>query len=174
MANWLDRLFAATARNKHSELLTYTPRPPASAEHLLALDQEFGPLPPDLRSFLLTADGVTDQYDWPAVWGAGEIAERNRALRADAGGRGAPFPYDHFLFFADNGLGDHFGYCLRSLDPEVIAALEKWSRSSFTHVASDVTPGNIVLLWHEDLSLGKFADDLGDFVDGWFSGERGS
>ncbi|HYH69630.1 MAG TPA: SMI1/KNR4 family protein [Urbifossiella sp.] len=173
MSNWLDHLSAATARHKHPELLTYIPRPPATPEQLLVLEQEFGPLPQDLRSFLLTANGVTDQYDWPAMWGAQEIVERNRALRADAGVRGAPFPYDHFLFFADNGLGDHFGYCLRPLGSEVLGALERWSRSSFAR-DMEMSPGDIVLLWHEDLTLRKFADDLGDFVDGWFSGERGS
>lgn len=172
MSIWKARLDAANARSRLDPPLTYTYHPPATPDQLQAVEDRLGPLPPDLRSFLLAHDGVADMYDWPAVWGTQELQERNLALRSNADGRAAPLPYDHFLFFAGNGLGDFFGYCLRPLEPATLAAMERWSRASFAHVPATVAVGDIIVLWHEDLTLRTFATDLTDFIDGWFSGER--
>ena len=172
MMTWRDCVEAANARMPLDPPLVYAFHPPATPAQLQALEEQLGPLPPDLRSFLLTSDGVTDPYDWPAMWSTQEITDRNLALRSNADHRDAPLPYGHFLFVAGNGLGDYFGYYLRPLGPATLEAMEAWSRASFAHVPATVAAGDIIVLWHEDLTLRKFATDLEDFIDDWFSGER--
>jgi hypothetical protein len=86
--------------------------PPASESQLVAVEQALGcGLPMLLREFLLEADGAgVSPYNSRIIWSSAAIEKRNQEFRTFAGFRNLYMPFDHLLFFADDGGGDQFAY----------------------------------------------------------------
>lgn len=86
---------------------------PASESQLVAVEQALGiRLPGLLREFLLEADGVTGDYGSRVIWSATDIQKRNQKFRTLASFRDLYMPFDHLLFFGDDGGGDQFAFAI--------------------------------------------------------------
>lgn len=70
-------------------------------------------LPADLRDLLRGSNGIRTAGGSDAVWGAGDIITRNRALRDLQRAERLYLPFGDVLFFGEAGNGDLFGYALR-------------------------------------------------------------
>jgi hypothetical protein len=79
------------------------------AEKVLAVD-----LPEDLRDFFLQSDGVTADYGSGVVWMLSDVVRRNKEFRASTEFRGLYMPFDHLLFFGDDGGGDQFALSINA------------------------------------------------------------
>lgn len=89
--------------------------PPAGEDSLARLEQALGtPLPASLREFLLEADGLRGDYGSEVIWSARDIQERNGECRSDADLRRLYMPFDHLLFFGDDGGGDRFAFAIQA------------------------------------------------------------
>ena len=85
---------------------------PAAEAHIAAVEQSLGlELPPALRDFLREADGMKAHYS-EMIWPAAEIERRNREFRANPDFRSLYMPFDHLLFFGDDGGGDQFAFAI--------------------------------------------------------------
>jgi hypothetical protein len=165
MTTWKERLDAAVQRSDSAHAHHYGP--PVESEQLVALAEKFGPLPVDLRSLLQEFDGVVDEHSDSLIWNANEIIEQNDGLRAIQDEEDDPLPYDHFLLFAGNGCGDYFGFCLK------VPEYESPERDMCPgNIPGPIVFGDIIALMHESYSIIRFAPNLAEFIDGWFSGER--
>lgn len=80
-----------------------------AAQHSLRIE-----VPPELRQLLLETNGVTRPDRTQVIWPAEMIGERNQQFRADSHYRMLYMPFDHLLFFGDNGRGDQFAYRIRA------------------------------------------------------------
>ena len=67
-------------------------------------------LPKHLRELLLEMNGVRDRTGAAVIWSAAEIHERNLYFRDTDGWEELYMPFDHLLFFGDDGGGDQFAY----------------------------------------------------------------
>ncbi|QFX82232.1 SMI1/KNR4 family protein [Streptomyces sp. SYP-A7193] len=86
-------------------------REPATTQALDRIQAALGAtLPTALRSLLLEADGVLDEYGTETIWSAERILSDNIAFRGDAQYRTLYMPFDPLLFFGDNGGGDQFAF----------------------------------------------------------------
>ncbi|MFI6608006.1 SMI1/KNR4 family protein [Streptomyces sp. NPDC050507] len=70
-------------------------------------------IPMELRSLLGETDGIIGQTSSDAVWPLEKIVRDNLRFRHDESLAGLYMPFDSFLFFGDNGGGDHFAFVLR-------------------------------------------------------------
>lgn len=87
----------------------------ASEKQLAKVEQALGiSLPDSLRQFLLHADGVTADYGSGLIWSAVEILKRNQEFRSLADFRALYMPFDHLLFFGDDGGGDQFAFAIHA------------------------------------------------------------
>lgn len=115
------------------------------------------PLPAELRELLAATDGVNQRMRiaqgtveigyliWPIEW----ISRENRKFRANSLFKSLYRPFDHLLFFADAGNGDHFGFDLS----------EPGSKSD-------------ILAWdHEDDGRKWVAPSLRVFIEWWSAGK---
>ncbi len=88
---------------------------PASESQLAAVEQALGiRLPALLREFLLEADGVTADYGSGVIWSAADIQKRNQEFRTLASFRDLYMPFDHLLFFGEDGGGDQFAFAIHA------------------------------------------------------------
>src|SRR5207248_6217932 len=84
---------------------------PATPAQLRAAERALGVgLPDDLRGLLLETNGIVGRYGIGLVWPVERIAADNVAFRANADFRGLYMPFDHLLFFADEGSGDQYAF----------------------------------------------------------------
>jgi len=84
---------------------------PATEEELQQVEAALGvSLPVHLRDLLLETDGIHDRTGATIVWRAEEIIKRNLYFRDSDGWEDLYMPFDHLLFFGDNGGGDQFAY----------------------------------------------------------------
>lgn len=88
---------------------------PASPESLLACEDALDvALPSALRGVLDEADGVTAVYSTSIIWPVHEIIRRNRELRETGAMQELYMPFNHLLFFGDDGSGDLFAYAVNA------------------------------------------------------------
>ena len=86
--------------------------PPADVDRLTAVEKSLGvTFPLDLRDFLLEADGLIAGYN-SIIWPVADIEQRNREFRTFPDFRSLYMPFDHLLFFADDGGGDQFAFAI--------------------------------------------------------------
>ena len=84
---------------------------PAAEEELQQVEAAVGvALPEHLREFLLETNGVRDRTGAAVIWSAAEICVKNLYFRDSDGWEDLYMPFDHLLFFGDNGGGDQFAY----------------------------------------------------------------
>jgi hypothetical protein len=78
-----------------------------------AIENHFGvQLPPDICELLLEFDGVRADYGSGVVWSTAEILKHNQEFRTNQSFRELYMPFDHLLFFADDGGGDQFAFAI--------------------------------------------------------------
>lgn len=88
---------------------------PAVESQLALVEQALGvQLPDSLREFLLEADGVTADYSSGFIWSAAEIQKHNLEFRSFDGFRELYMPFNHLLFFGDDGGGDQFAFAIHA------------------------------------------------------------
>lgn len=87
--------------------------PPATESQLIAVEDALGiPLPPQLRDLLREFDGVTADYGAGLVWSIADIQRHNQEFRTTEAFRELYMPFDHLLFFGDDGSGDQFAFAI--------------------------------------------------------------
>lgn len=166
MPTWKQRIERADQRSETPGEYTYGP--PVQGEQLAVLEERLGPLPVDLRSLLKEFNGAVDSHSDSIIWNAEEFEERNVDLRANVDENEPPLPpHDHFLFFADNGIGDYFGICLKV--PEEESSDREMCPGN---IPGPIVVGDIIVWMHDSDAIARFAPGLEEDVDGWFSGER--
>lgn len=79
------------------------------AEAEKVLNVEF---PPDLRSFFLEAGGLVADYGCEVIWKISDIVDRNNGFRGTVSLGELYMPFDHLLFFGDDGSGDQFAIAI--------------------------------------------------------------
>lgn len=68
--------------------------------------------PAQLRKLLLEADGVTADHGSGVVWSASEIVRHNLEFRDFTEFKSLYMPFNHLLFFGDDGGGDQFAFSI--------------------------------------------------------------
>ncbi|MEZ7173082.1 SMI1/KNR4 family protein [Sporosarcina sp. OR05] len=107
-------------------------------------------LPRKLLELYVETNGVFDQFGCPLIWSTTQIVKDNSFFRNFTDYQDLYMPFDHLLFFSDNGCGDLFGYrilngCIETED---------------------------IYVWnHEDDSRTWVASSLETFIKGWITGE---
>jgi len=81
------------------------------AEAEKVLNVEF---PSDLRSFFLEAGGLVADYGCEVIWKISDIVNRNKEFRDTVSFRELYMPFDHLLFFGDDGSGDQFAIAIQA------------------------------------------------------------
>lgn len=88
---------------------------PASESDLEAVEKALGiNLPEPLRQILIEADGIEADYGSGLIWPAAKILERNHEFRASDGFRELYMPFNHLLFFGDDGGGNQFAFAIHA------------------------------------------------------------
>ena len=88
---------------------------PATESQLIAVEHSLGiSLPQKIRELLLEFDGVTADYSSGLVWSAEDIQKRNQEFRSLKDFRELYMPFDHLLFFGDDGGGDQFAFAIHA------------------------------------------------------------
>ena len=127
-----------------------TPKKIAAAEQSLGVK-----FPEELVSVLLEADGVmmVDETGADIVWSCERIVEDNLQFRNDDGFKDLYMPFDHLLFFGDEGGGDQFAYAIKR---GVVRA-----------------PANIYIWDHEDDSRTAWAFSMQQYLQKALAGDDG-
>lgn len=81
------------------------------AEAEKVLNVEF---PSDLRSFFLEAGGLVVDYGCEIIWKVSDVVSRNKEFRDTVSFRELYMPFDHLLFFGDDGGGDQFAIAIQA------------------------------------------------------------
>ncbi|HVR11303.1 MAG TPA: SMI1/KNR4 family protein, partial [Thermoanaerobaculia bacterium] len=82
---------------------------------IAAVEQKLGVrLPQALRELLLESDGVTADNGSSVVWPLADIQRRNQEFRRTESFRDLYMPFDHLLFFGDDGGGDQFAFAIQA------------------------------------------------------------
>lgn len=85
--------------------------PPMSAHRRSEVEATLGvQFPDDLRGLLRETNGVLGEYELGLIWDVDRIETDNLQFRNNADFDELYMPFDHLLFFADNGCGDQFAY----------------------------------------------------------------
>ena len=104
---WKELVLAAAGDAKFSA--------PSNEAALTAAEQNLQLLlPPELRSFLLEFDGVTADYGSNVIWPLSEICRVNAEFRQTEAFRDLYMPFDHLLFFGEDGSGDQFAFAIQA------------------------------------------------------------
>jgi len=89
--------------------------PPAAESQIASAEQQLGiQLPNALRELLLESDGVIADYGAGVIWSVSDILKHNREFRTTKSFRELYMPFDHLLFFGDDGGGDQFAFAIRA------------------------------------------------------------
>lgn len=117
--------------------------PPATDQQFQACEAALGhPLPGELRSLLLEANGIEGEYGLGLVWPACRIGADNAMFRSNADFAELYMPFEGLVFFSDAGNGDQFAVSLHGnrevyvwnheddsrtwVAPTVVRFLEDW------------------------------------------------
>lgn len=71
-------------------------------------------LPAKLQELLHESNGIRDGDGSGLIWSAAEIARANLAFRETEGFRELYMPFDHLLFFGDDGGGNQFAFAIQA------------------------------------------------------------
>ena len=107
MENWKSIIIANDSSAQFSPALNEAEI--VDAEKALAVD-----FPSDLRDFFLQSDGVTADYGSGVVWMLSDVVSRNLEFRGEAEFHELYMPFDHLLFFGDDGGGDQFALSIHA------------------------------------------------------------
>ena len=84
---------------------------PATETGLNALEQTLRVhLPEEFRQLLLEFDGLVADFGAGVVWSVPQIEKQNRLFRTEKSFRTLYMPFDHLLFFGEDGGGDQFAF----------------------------------------------------------------
>lgn len=84
---------------------------PANQDELAEAESELGlALPEELKLLLTECDGIVADYGTEVVWPASELLRRNQEMRIANSLRDLYMPFEHLLFFGDDGGGDLFAF----------------------------------------------------------------
>lgn len=129
----------------------YSFKLPASAAEIGQITEELNvELPRKLLEIYNETNGVYDIFECHLLWPTERIVQDNLFFRNFTDYKDIYMPFDHLLFFSDNGCGDLFGYkilngCIQTED---------------------------IYVWnHEDDSRTWAASSLESFIKGWITGE---
>ena len=88
---------------------------PASENQLVAVEQALNiQLPQALRELLLESDGITANYGSGIIWPSSQIQQRNLQFRNDVAFKELYMPFNHLLFFGEDGGGDQFAFAIHA------------------------------------------------------------
>ncbi|WOV88362.1 SMI1/KNR4 family protein [Sporosarcina oncorhynchi] len=128
----------------------YSFKRPASVAEIGQITEELNvELPKKLLEIYKETNGVYDIFECHLLWPTERIVEDNLFFRNFTDYKDIYMPFDHLLFFSDNGCGDLFGYkilngCIQTED---------------------------IYVWnHEDDSRTRVASSLESFIKGWITG----
>jgi hypothetical protein len=118
--------------------------PPATSDQVAATEQALGvTLPSDLRALLAESNGIVGRHGIGLIWPVEQIKAENLVFRSNTNFQELYMPFNHLLFFGDEGGGDR--YALRIL-------------------AGNVEPDNVYQWIHENDSRQWFASNLRDYL----------
>ena len=131
--------------------------PPAPREAIDECSEHLGVVfPAELESLLFQTNGVSERVSTAAgevdlgyfLFPVENILEINTSLRTQTANY--TMPLDSLLFFADDGMGDYFGFA----------------------VVGGIVPHSRIYFWnHEDDSRSSIAPSLEYFVENWLLGK---
>jgi hypothetical protein len=70
--------------------------------------------PADLRNVFFATDGLIADYGSEIIWSLSDIVNRNSEFRESEEFRDLYMPFDHLLFFGDDGGGDQFALAIHA------------------------------------------------------------
>lgn len=86
---------------------------PAAPALLAGLNRALGvDVPDQLSELLLESNGLIADYGSGVIWPVGHIEKQNLEFRSNADFRELFMPFDHLLFFADDGGGNQFCFAI--------------------------------------------------------------
>jgi len=86
-------------------------KPPASNAEIIQISEELNvKLPNKLFDLYNETNGVFDSFGCPLIWSTSQIVKDNLFFRNFSDYKDIYMPFDHLLFFSDNGCGDLYGY----------------------------------------------------------------
>ena len=95
-------------------------RDPASEDQLIEAERRLGrEIPTELKQLLLESNGVLGQTSIGTVWSIDQVIDRNLSFWSNPSFAELYMPFESFLFFGDNGGGDHFALVQRPPRPDV-------------------------------------------------------
>jgi hypothetical protein len=129
--------------------------PPVESETVLQFFRTFPQeMPEQLGELYKQTNGIN--YTWQGmvigtlIWPLERVIEENLNLRSDSVYKVNYMPFDHFLFFADSGFGDLFGFV----------------------IINGELHNNKIFVWnHEDDSRTWAAPSLKTFLEWWSQGK---
>lgn len=129
----------------------YSFKSPASQAEITQITKELNiELPKKLLELLSETNGVFDSFNCPLIWSSSQIIKENLFFRNFSNYKDIYMPFNHLLFFSDNGCGDLFGYRILN---------------------SDIQTEDIYVWNHEDDSRTWVASSLELFIKDWITGE---
>jgi hypothetical protein len=89
--------------------------PPATADAIKKVEQQMGvDLPEPLREFLREADGFFADHGCQIIWSCADIQKQNTVFRSMPEFRELYMPFNHLLFFGEDGGGDLFAFAIHA------------------------------------------------------------
>ncbi len=89
---------------------------PADPAAIAAVEAALGVgFPPELTALLAETDGVKDEFGCWLVWPLAHFRSENVAFRTEEHYQRLYMPFDHLLFFADDGCGNYYAFPLRGV-----------------------------------------------------------
>lgn len=129
----------------------YSFKPPAPKTEIIQISEELNvELPKKLFELYNETNGVFDSFGCPLIWSTSQIIKDNLFFRNFSDYKDIYMPFDHLLFFSDNGCGDLFGYKILN---------------------GSIQTEDIYVWNHEDDSRMWVASSLDVFIEGWITGE---
>lgn len=128
----------------------YSINPPASKVEINQITAELGvELPEKLLGLYNETNGVFDSFNCPLIWSISQVVKDNLFFRNFKDYKDIYMPFNHLLFFSDNGCGDLFGY----------------------RILNGTIQTEDIYVWnHEDDSRTWVASSLEEFIKGWITG----
>ncbi|MEG7619518.1 SMI1/KNR4 family protein [Enterococcus faecalis] len=129
----------------------YSFKPPASNAEIIQISEELNvKLPNKLFDLYNETNGVFDRFGCPLIWSTSQIVKDNLFFRNFSDYKDIYMPFDHLLFFSDNGCGDLYGYKILN---------------------GSIQTEDIYVWNHEDDSRTWVASSLEVFIKGLITGE---
>ncbi|AZJ24080.1 SMI1/KNR4 family protein (plasmid) [Bacillus wiedmannii bv. thuringiensis] len=126
--------------------------PPATEATITKIENMFQvKLPDELRNVLFETNGIEySEFNLPLVWNTDQIQKENYNMRNEKFFKEMYMPFDSFLFIADAGNGDLFGY----------------------RVLNGLINNYDIYIWnHENDSRIWVAPNLQIFIERWYKGK---